>query len=110
MSKLLEKQFIFSRLVADLLIFCFQNGYEVTLGEAWRTDEQQAIYLKKGLTKTKNSQHPKRLAIDLNLFRDGVYLTEREDYKLVAEHWESLNENCVAGYSWGWDANHFQLK
>jgi len=46
----------------------------------------------------------KRLAIDLNLFKDGEYLTDTEDHRFLGEFWESL------GGTWGgrWDdGNHY---
>ena len=39
-----KKQSIFILNVAKLIAWAFENGYELTVGEAYRTDEQQAIY------------------------------------------------------------------
>jgi len=105
-----EFQSVFLRNVASLITWAFENGYELTGGELLRTKEQQEIYVNKGLSKTMNSQHLKKLAIDLNLFIDGIYQTDNEAYKQLAEYWESLHPNNVAGYFWGWDANHFEMQ
>lgn len=83
------------------------QGYQVTLGECYRPDFVAEIYAKQGKG-IKNSLHTLRLAIDLNLFKDGKFLTSVEDYKEAGEHWESM-----AG-AWGGrftppDANHFSL-
>ena len=80
----------------------------MTGGELFRTPEQQAIYIAKGLSKTSNSKHLKRLAIDLNLFINGEYQTTREPYKPLAKFWNKLSPENKAGYDWGWDANHFE--
>ncbi|QEE51038.1 M15 family metallopeptidase [Flavobacterium alkalisoli] len=105
-----KKQSIFLKNVALLILWAYENGYELTAGELLRTEEQQQIYLKKGLTKTTHSRHQDKLAIDLNLFVNGVYQSQREPYKPLAEKWKSLHPDNVAGYDWGWDANHFEMK
>ncbi len=57
-----------------------------------------------------NGFHPKRLAQDLNLFKDGVYLTKTSDYEPIGIYWELI------GGTWGGrfsekeekkDGNHF---
>jgi len=75
-----------------------------------RTKEQQEIYFNEGKSKTMNSKHLSRLAIDLNLFVYGVYQTDKEAYKPLAEYWKTLHPDNRAGYDWGWDANHFEMK
>jgi hypothetical protein len=109
-SNLSEIQIIFSLNIATLIIELNKRGYQCTFGEVARTPEQQEIYVKTGKSKTMLSAHINRLAADINLFKDGVYLTEAKEYKVAAETWEALNENNVAGFSWGWDANHFEMK
>lgn len=105
-----EKQSLFAVNAAKLILWVHEHGHDVTLGEALRTPEQQAIYLKTGKSKTANSKHLQKLAIDLNLFIGGVYRTDKEAYKPMAEYWKSLHPDNVAGYDWGWDANHFEMK
>lgn len=94
--------------VAKLILWAKEQGFQLTGGELFRTPEQQEIYIKTGKSKTSNSKHLKRLAIDLNLFIDGQYMTDKESYKPLAEYWKSLNPKNKAGYDWGWDANHFE--
>jgi hypothetical protein len=109
-----EKQSIFIFNVALLIIWTNKREdgkkFRLTGGELWRTDEQQAIYLKEGKTKLKRSRHQDRLAIDLNLFIDGKYQIDKEAYKPLAEYWKSLNPDNIAGYDWNWDANHFEMR
>lgn len=120
-----EKQFIFIQNVAKLITWAFEKGYQLTIGEALRTQDQQLLYFE-GLTPVKTgghvilaktnrktqtlaSKHLDKLAIDLNLFINGVYRTDKESYKELAEYWKSLHHENVSGYDWGWDANHFQM-
>lgn len=105
-----DKQVTFLKNFALLIIWAGENGYEVTAGELFRTEEQHALNIKKGLTKAIRSKHQDRLAGDLNLFIKGVYQTTREPYKPLAVKWKSLHPDNVAGYDWGWDANHFEMK
>ena len=82
-------------MVALLLIRAYQLGYEVTFGDTWAREGHR-----------KGSFHYKRLAIDLNLFKNGVYLRSTESHKPLGEFWESI------GGSWGgrWDdGNHYSL-
>ena len=82
-------------MVADLIVFAYDSGYELTFGDA---------YAKTG--HRKESLHYIRLAIDLNLFRNGVYLTSTADHLPLGLYWESI------GGSWGGrfnDGNHYSL-
>lgn len=110
-----EKQRIFTRMVAELIAWAYAHGYELSFGEAFRTPEQAAWNVAHGSGIT-NSLHTKRLAIDLNLFKDSapdvdddVYQKDSEAYRPLGEYWESL------GGSWGGrfskpDGNHFSLE
>ena len=105
MTELLEKQQRFTTMVASLISFITQKGYGVTFGEAWRTPEQAALNAAKGIG-IKNSLHIDRLAIDLNLFADDVWLRNPDSYQTAGEYWEKI------GGTWGGrfgDANHFSL-
>lgn len=103
-----QKQRKCSKLVGRLIDWAYKNGYEIVLGEAYRTKEQQELYVAAGKSKTMNSKHLKCLAIDINLFKDGKYLTETPDYKPLGDYWKSLDPECVWGGDWGWDGGHFQ--
>lgn len=106
-----QKQQIFSSNVSLLLCKIFGTpGYTLTLGEAFRTAEQAQIYAKEGKGII-DSLHCKRLALDINLFHNGIYLTKSEDYKLFGEYWKTLNPLN----RWGGDfhdrpdGNHYQM-
>lgn len=108
---LLEKQFTFSRLLPLLINRAIVLGYEVTMGECYRSPEEAARLAKLGKG-IKNSLHISRLAVDLNLFRDGVYLTDGEAHRMLGIYWESLSVgkpyNCDWGGHFG-DANHYSI-
>jgi hypothetical protein len=45
-----------------------------------------------------NSNHRKRLAIDLNIFKDGSYITNKLMLQHIGDYWESLSpENKWGG-------------
>jgi hypothetical protein len=102
-----EKQAVFARNVAKLIEFIFDKGYTCTLGEAYRTPEQAAANAKKG-TGIRNSLHCDRLAIDLNLFRDGKYLTDSRDHEPIGLYWEALHPDNAWGGRFG-DGNHYSM-
>jgi hypothetical protein len=102
-----QLQETFASNVAKLIQFIFAQGYTCTLGEAYRTQEQANWYAEKG-TGSKNSLHCKRLAIDLNIFKDGVLLSKSDDYEFAGEYWYSIhNDNRWGGA--GGDGNHFSM-
>ena len=104
-----EKQELFLLNAAKLIIWANEQGYHLRGGELHRPLEMQQKYFATGKSKTLNSQHLRKLAIDLYLIKDKV-LASHEDYRPLAEYWKSLNPNNRAGYDWGWDANHFEMK
>lgn len=94
-----ENQEIFASQVALLITRAFELGFGVRLGEALRTPEQQKLYFNTGKSKTMNSQHLKKLAIDLNLIIDGRLATAKEIAPL-GKWWESIDVNNRWGGSW----------
>ena len=110
LSSIRPKQTLFLKNVALLIQYAHTlPGYELTGGELHRTKEQQAIYVAKGLSKTKNSKHLDRLAIDLFVFINGVYRTDKAAYQPLADYWRKLDPNNVSGCDLNWDFNHFQM-
>jgi hypothetical protein len=93
-----ETQSQFVRMVAQLLTQAEALGYELTLGDAYR--DPRVPYGQP------RSLHRQRLAIDLNLFKDGVFLASTDDHRPLGEWWESI------GGTWGGrfgDGNHYSL-
>jgi hypothetical protein len=94
-----QKQSRFVRMIADLINYAYEFGYELTFGDAYRDD--RCAYGQPF------SLHKKRLAVDFNLFRDGKFLAGTEDHRPLGEYWESI------GGSWGGrfnDGNHYSLE
>lgn len=108
MSSLSSKQQKFAFLVGKLILQAYEMGYGVSFGECYRTPEQAALNAAKGIG-IKNSLHGIRLAVDINLFKDGKYLARSEDYKILGEWWEAQDPECAWGGRFN-DGNHFSLK
>jgi hypothetical protein len=85
-----EEQMLFLKDTSKLLSFLWDHGFEVTVGEAFRTQEQQDIYIRTGRSKTTHSNHLLRCAIDLNIFIRGEICTKAQ-LEEVGKFWESLN-------------------
>jgi len=102
-----EKQRLFTRLLPRLLDKAHELGFEVSLGDAYRDPRVfGAIGVRQGYGESR-SAHKQRLAIDLNLFRDGKFLQATSDHQALGEWWESQ------GGVWGGrfnDGNHYSLK
>lgn len=66
-------------------------GFVVTAGELFRTPEQQQIYVKTGRSKTMNSLHLQRRAVDLNFFVNGKLTYDKATLAPLGAFWESLH-------------------
>lgn len=102
-----EKQFKFARMVPKLLEKAFSLGYDVTIGDAFRSPDVFGLLgEKKGYGHPK-SAHKIRLAVDLNLYKDGKYLTETSDHLELGLFWESIGGTWGGRFS---DGNHYSLE
>ena len=98
----------FSLDVASLIGFIYLRGYECTLGDAFRDPRTHGPMHVQGVYGHPKSAHKQRLAIDLNLFKDGVYLTETADHKQFGDFWKDLNPaNRWGGDFKRPDGNHY---
>lgn len=93
------KQRLFADLLSQLIGEIYARGYEVSIGDVWAKSGHM-----------EGSMHYIKLAADLNLFKDGVYLRKTSDHKQFGEFWEGLDDLC----RWGGrftrpDANHYSL-
>ncbi len=79
-----DKQHIFAMNLSKLLQHVEALGYTCSIGEVMRTKEQAEIYAKQGKG-ILDSQHCKKLAVDLFLFSNGKYLEKKDDYKSLGE-------------------------
>ena len=104
-----QKQSLFTLNVAKLIQFIHNTGYSVTFGDAYRTKEVAQIYALQGRG-IKDSQHCKRLAIDLNLFSpDGKWLQDTASHLQFGEYWEKLHPDNRWGGRFQ-DGNHYEMK
>lgn len=102
-----SKQRKFTLMIAQLIQWAYEQGYEATVGDAYRDPRLHGQVGEKKGYGASGSLHKERLAMDLNLFKDGKFLTATEDHKPLGEKWESM------GGSWGGrfnDGNHYSLE
>lgn len=104
-----EKQELFTELLARLIAWAYARGYRIRMGETWRSPEQAAANAAAG-TGIKNSLHCLKLAADLNLFRDGVFLADSEAHRPLGEFWKSLHPDARWGGDFARrDGNHYSI-
>lgn len=135
METLGQKQQRFLQLTGLLFNRLHQLGYQATYGETMRSDEQAEINalgfagrerLAKMVEKEfpalaekirnngkangiRLSVHQLKLAVDVNLFKDGKYLPNTDDHKVLGQWWETLAPDCRWGGRWG-DGNHYSIE
>jgi|SRR5665213_914045 len=104
-------QMEFAQAAALLIEKAAELGYGVTLGDAYRSPAQAAMNAADG-TGVANSLHCDRLAIDINLFKGDVYITDDTGHKDLGAWWKTQGPN----YKWGGDIqrpradpNHYSL-
>lgn len=86
----------FTKLLAEI----YRQGFVATGGELERTLEQQKRYFEEGKSKTMNSMHLKRLAIDLHIFKGGMLIDDHKVLKPLGDFWEALDAKNRWGGSW----------
>ena len=119
-SPLLEKQFQFSRMLGLFLFWMAEQGYHWTMGDCWRSSDKllcpecaepityQELLRNNGRSKTLDSKHGSRLAVDLNLFTAEGRLAGPEAYKLLGEKWKALGGKWGGDWTFA-DYGHFEL-
>jgi hypothetical protein len=134
-SELLRKQWRFSRALPLLLAEAHSQGWEVTLGETLRSDEQAEInalgfkgrealasmiervfplLAKKIRNNTGNgirgSLHELKLAIDLQLYdAAGDWIKDAGPYSHLGNYWKSLAPDHRYGGDFG-DTPHYSIE
>lgn len=97
--KLVPEQFAFLCDAAKLIEYVVNtnDGMMITGGRLYSTPEEQLAYFNKKLSKTKNGNHPRKLAIDLDFHQAGVVLSllkpgkAKKALQKYGDYWESLN-------------------
>ncbi len=92
-----EKQELFAELYAEHLIWLHAAGYKTRLGDVFAHDGHKD-----------NSNHYLKLAGDINLFKDGDFITTTEGHRISGEQWETRHELCRWGGRFD-DGNHYSL-
>ena len=96
--KLGDKQRKFTRMVAHLIQYAYSIGFEMTFGDAYR-DERVTYGHRKSL-------HRSRLAVDLNLFIDGEYITDGRGHDKLHDYWDMIGgAERIAD-----DMNHYSVE
>ena len=88
---LVHEQAAFLLDACKLIQFAASQGFQVTGGELYRTQEQQELHVRAGRSKTMNSNHLRRLAIDLNFIQGGKLCYEAAKLEPIGAYWESLH-------------------
>lgn len=106
-----KKQRRFTECICVLIAWGIERGYEFTFGDAYRDKRVHGDFGEKKSYAASKSIHKIRLAVDLNLFADGEYITDgdHEAYQALGEFWESLDSDARWGGRFK-DANHFSFE
>ena len=105
-----RQQEIFTQALALLLQYSNFRGYQIRMGQVERS------VLEAERLGFENSNHTRRLAADLHLFRGGKYLQETDDHILLGEFWERLSgfyDDVPLVFAWGGrfgDGNHYSIE
>lgn len=107
--KLGEKQELFMRLLPRLIDKAHELGFEIRGGDLFRDPRVHGQHGEKKGYGNKNSVHKLKIAIDLNLFKDGKFLQSTEDHRELGEWWEKQHPDCRWGGRFN-DGNHYSLE
>ncbi len=103
-----KKQELFMRLLPSLIAKAHSLGFEIRGGDLFRDPRVHGTYGYKHGYGHKRSCHKLKLAIDLNLFKGGKYLTSGRDHRELGLWWEKQNKYCRWGGRFR-DSNHYSL-
>lgn len=109
MSKLGDMQRRFAKLVPRLIDQAHVLGFEVTLGDVYRDPRVFGMVGDSKGYGSRNSNHKQRLAIDLNLFKNGEYQATSEAHRPLGEWWEEQDSSAVWGGDFA-DGNHYSFE
>ena len=95
--KLREKQSIFARKIAVLKLVAVEMGYETTEGDYYRDPRVPYGH--------EMSLHKFRLAADLNIFKNGKWLTDGTGHDELHDIWDKMGGALRIDK----DLNHYSL-
>lgn len=101
-----DRQRKFTKMFGKLILWAYQQGYELTFGDGYRDPRVYGEWGEDQGYGHEKSFHKRRLAHDINLFIDGKYQTTTEAHLPLGEQWEKM------GGTWGGrfskpDGNHY---
>lgn len=106
--KLGKKQELFMRLLPRLIDKAHKLGFEIRGGDLFRDPRAFGAMGVKGPYGNKYSCHKMKLAIDLNLFKDGEFIETTEGHQELGEWWEEQDIWTCWGGRFG-DGNHYSI-
>ena len=97
---------------AKLIIFAYEQGYEMSHGDGYRDPRVFGMVGSNTPNVYGNpaSTHKSRLAHDFNLFRDGEYCETTEQHRPLGQFWEAYGRANDLPLHWGGhygDGNHY---
>lgn len=106
-----EAQSLHVNCTASLLAFIISKGYELTWGRTRSSKEEDAKNAAAG-SGILHSLHEIGLAVDLNLFKDGVWLEDTSYHAQFGAYWKSLHPLCCWGGDFHTrpDGNHYSIE
>lgn len=106
-----QKQREFAYHVSQLIQHVYAMGYEITFGDAYRDPRSHGKMGDEGPYGRNASAHKQRLAIDLNLFVDNMYITSTEPHRQFGTYWKALHrDNEWGGDFTPQDGNHYSRR
>ena len=104
-----SKQELFSRMIPLLYLYAQFHGYQIRTGDVFRDPRLHGdIGEKKGYGH-KNSAHKNKLAIDVNITKDGVYLqgmAAADAHNFLHNFWDLIGGANRIPH----DLNHYSLE
>lgn len=85
-----QQRCLFTRLLGELTVWAFANGYELALSEVRRRPETAAANAASGKG-IANSLHLDGLAADFDLYINGVYQSDSLAHTPLGEKWKSMH-------------------
>lgn len=106
--KLSEKRCLFTRLIAELILWASKEGLDLALDQVKRSEAEAKANAAKGIG-IANSLHLMGLAADCNLYINGVYQSTTEAHAKIGAKWKTMHPLARWGGDWG-DGNHYSLE
>ncbi len=103
-----KKQELFARLLPKLINKAHSLGLEIRLGDLFRDQRVHGPMGTKVGYGHKNSCHKLKLAIDLNLFKEGKLVTSTKGHQELGIWWEKQHPDCRWGGRFK-DGNHYSM-